>query len=178
MKRYKDWARREYSLKQRAITLVFAGIIFVLLIPVLLVMSSAAIDAWLNIPRFTAGVANRIAGSILTACGLLLAQWTIYIQMAIGRGTPIPAMPTQKLIVEGPFTWCRNPMTLGTFLVYLGIAVWTGSISAVVLVATLTALLLLYLKKIEEKELEARFGEEYLEYKQHTPFIIPRFGRH
>jgi protein-S-isoprenylcysteine O-methyltransferase Ste14 len=178
MKWYEDWARQEYSLKQRAVTLVFAGIIFVLLIPVLLVMSSAAIDAWLNIPRFTAGVANRIAGSILTACGLLLAQWTIYIQMAVGRGTPVPAMPTQKLIVEGPFTWCRNPMTLGTFLAYLGIAVWIGSISAVVLVAALTALLLLYLKKVEENELEARFGEEYLEYKQHTAFIIPRFHRH
>jgi len=178
MKWYKDWASREYSLRSRLITLVFAGIIIVLLIPFLLVKSSAAIDAWINLPHFYAGIANRIAGIILAVCGISLSQWTIYIQMAVGRGTPVPTMPTRKLIVEGPFTWCRNPMTLGALLAYLGIAVWTGSISALVLVAVITTLLLLYLKRVEENELEARFGEEYLEYKQHTPFIIPRFQRH
>lgn len=30
-----------------------------------------------------------------------------------------------------------------------------------------------YLKLIEEKELQMRFGNEYLEYKKKTPFIIP-----
>jgi protein-S-isoprenylcysteine O-methyltransferase Ste14 len=28
---------------------------------------------------------------------------------------------------------------------------------------------------VEEKELEQRFGLEYLEYKRRTPFLIPRF---
>jgi protein-S-isoprenylcysteine O-methyltransferase Ste14 len=175
MKWYMEWAKREHNLRQRVIVLIIAGMLFVLLIPFLLVVASAAVDVWLHIPRFFASPLNLIAGGILIAGGLSLAQWTIYTQMDVGRGTPVPAMPTQKLIVQGPFAWCRNPMTLGTFLAYLGIAVCIGSFSAVVLVVILMALLLLYLKKVEEKELEARFGLEYLEYKRRTPFIIPRF---
>jgi len=34
-----------------------------------------------------------------------------------------------------------------------------------------------YIKLIEEKELIERFGSEYLEYKQKTPFLIPRIGK-
>jgi len=41
----------------------------------------------------------------------------------------------------------------------------------------LTALLLSYVKFIEEKELAARFGAEYLAYKRETPFILPRKPR-
>jgi protein-S-isoprenylcysteine O-methyltransferase Ste14 len=33
---------------------------------------------------------------------------------------------------------------------------------------------LAYLKLVEERELEARFGEDYLAYKRSTPFIVPR----
>jgi hypothetical protein len=35
-------------------------------------------------------------------------------------------------------------------------------------------LLLAYIKLFEERELEARFGPEYVEYKRTTPFLIPR----
>jgi len=35
--------------------------------------------------------------------------------------------------------------------------------------------ILIYIKLVEEKELEQRFGVEYLEYKRRTPFLIPRF---
>jgi protein-S-isoprenylcysteine O-methyltransferase Ste14 len=36
---------------------------------------------------------------------------------------------------------------------------------------------LIYIKLIEEKELEERFGSEYVEYKKRTPFLIPSFRR-
>ena len=46
--------------------------------------------------------------------------------------------------------------------------------SAIVIVVIFTTILLLYVKFIEEKELEARFGVEYKAYKRETPFILPR----
>ena len=79
--------------------------------------------------------------------------------------------------MKGPFTYCRNPMTLGTFAAYLGISVWIGSFSAIALVLILIVVLLLYVKLVEEKELEDRFGFEYLEYKRNTPFLLPRLRR-
>jgi protein-S-isoprenylcysteine O-methyltransferase Ste14 len=66
-------------------------------------------------------------------------------------------------------------MTLGTTAFYLGIAIWTGSLSALCLSLIYPVVILIYIKLIEEKELEERFGPEYTEYKQRTPFLIPRF---
>jgi protein-S-isoprenylcysteine O-methyltransferase Ste14 len=103
--------------------------------------------------------------------------WSIEAQLTIGGGTPVPLVPTKKLVVRAPFTYCRNPMTLGTILAYLGVCVWIGSISALGIVVILMTALLLYIKLIEEKELEARFGAEYLAYKRETPFILPRKPR-
>lgn len=39
------------------------------------------------------------------------------------------------------------------------------------------ALLLLYLKRVEEKELAERFGEEYVAYRREVPFLIPKRPR-
>jgi len=60
---------------------------------------------------------------------------------------------------------------------YLGVMVWIGSVSAAGLTLTFSALLIMYDKLIEEKELEERFASEYLEYKRKTPFLIPRLWR-
>jgi protein-S-isoprenylcysteine O-methyltransferase Ste14 len=83
-------------------------------------------------------------------------------------------MPTQKLLIDGPFKQCRNPMTFGTISAYLGVGILAGSVSSIVLVLFIGGLLLTYLKKVEEQELEMRFGEEYVEYKKTTPFFFPR----
>ena len=177
MKTFQDWAKREYSTSQRLIALGFEGVLFLLFLPFLLVVSSATIDRWIQLPRFTAGTVNLVVALPLIVGGIFLGLWAIQAQMTSGRGTPAPMMPTRKLVVNGPFAYCRNPMTLGTFIAYVGICVWLASFSAIALVVILTALLLLYQKLVEEKELEARFGLEYLEYKQHTPFLLPRLHR-
>jgi len=36
---------------------------------------------------------------------------------------------------------------------------------------------ILYLKTIEEKEMEKKFGQQYLKYKESVPMFIPRFGK-
>lgn len=58
-------------------------------------------------------------------------------------------------------------------MVYLGVAVWIGSFSAVVLASVYPTVIVVYTKLLEEKELEKRFGGEYLEYKRRTPFLLP-----
>jgi protein-S-isoprenylcysteine O-methyltransferase Ste14 len=65
-------------------------------------------------------------------------------------------------------------MSFGTLLLYIGISILVGSISAIGMVVVFLIMLIAYVKKIEERELEMRFGEEYLAYKKETPFIIPR----
>jgi protein-S-isoprenylcysteine O-methyltransferase Ste14 len=65
-------------------------------------------------------------------------------------------------------------MIFGILLHYSGIAVWVGSLSMIAIVLVCALLLILYVKRVEEHELECRFGQEYREYKNTTPLIFPK----
>ncbi len=168
------WASHKYSGTQKALALIPAGFLFLFLIPYTLLKPLPRLDALLHLPHLYFGIINIIVGVVLIILGITFAWWSIGSQLFQANGTPIPVMATQRLLVRGVFKLCRNPMTLGTILAYLGISVIAGSISAIVVVLLFAALLVLYIKNIEEKELELRFGEEYLKYKASTPFLIPR----
>jgi len=174
MKRFQKWAKRGYSAKTRIIALFFEGILFVIAIPFFLVAVSSSLDQWFQLPRFVYGLLNSSISLLFIVTGLLFAMWSIRAQFVLGRGTPAPMMPTQRLVVQKPYTYCRNPMSLGTIILYTGIAIWIGSLTAVALILLFAVLLMVYNKLIEERELEKRFGSEYLEYKRRNPFLIPR----
>lgn len=150
------------------------GLVFLGLLPYLLAVVSGGLDAALGLPRFDWGVGNTIVGVLVFLVGLGFGVWSNWAEVTIGSGTPLPMLPTRHLVVQPPFTYCRNPMGLGAILIYAGVAIWLGSLSAVVLVAGFAGAFVLYVKLVEERELEARFGAEYVAYKQTTPFLLPR----
>ena len=174
MNRFKKWSEREYSKAQRMMAIIFGGILFWIIVPFFIVVVSAFMDPWLSLPRFLHRWVNPIIALVLMVAGWLFANWTVKVQFSFGKGTPIPLMATQELVIKRPYTYCRNPMTLGTTAFYLGVAIWTGSLSTLILASIYPVGILIYIKLVEEKELEQRFGLEYLEYKRRTPFLIPR----
>jgi protein-S-isoprenylcysteine O-methyltransferase Ste14 len=174
MSRYSKWAQREHSAAGRTAVTLLAGPVFVGLLPFLVAGLGPHLDRRLGLPSLRIGRVNRLVGGLLLVLGFSLGFWSIFTQLTRGRGTPLPVMPTQELLTEGPFRYCRNPMTLGTILAYLGVAVVAGTIAGAVLVLSLAASLLVYLKRLEEGELAERFGEAYLAYRREVPFIIPR----
>ena len=177
MSRFRKWAKREYSLAARIAAILPAGVLFLGLFPYLFLVICPSLDERLGLGRFSAGVASILVGGILSAVGLALGQWSILAQFTRASGTPLPMMPTQKLLTTGPFRYCRNPMTLGTILAYAGLTIAAGTPTGLTIVILLASLLLLYLKLVEEKELAERFGDEYLAYKREVPFILPRMPR-
>jgi len=174
MSLYARWAANEHSEATRIVALVPAGPVFLGLIPFLVAGIGPRLDRRLRLRPLGIGSVNRIAGGLLTVLGFSIAFKSIDMQLNRGRGTPLPVMPTQELLTDGPFRYCRNPMTLGTILAYLGMAIAARTTAGTLMVLSLTASLLLYLKRLEEGELAERFGEAYLAYKRATPFIIPR----
>ena len=106
--------------------------------------------------------------------GLVLAIWTCRLFVTEGEGSPAPWDPPQKLVVRGPYRHVRNPM-ISCVLFLLG---------AEALIFTSWALAgwwlvfflgnALYLPLREEKGLERRFGEPYLQYKAHVHRWFPR----
>jgi len=169
------WYKKPHTEKAKITSVIVGGSIFVVGIPLLVTALSFFIDTHLHLPKFELPY-NILFCIFLIITGLFLVGWAGWCQFQVGKGTPVPLVPTQKLVITGPYKYCRNPMTLGVIIYYLGIASLQKSLSALLLVGLIFVLYVIYIKLVEEKELEARFGEGYNNYKKNTPFIIPKFG--
>ncbi len=174
MSRYAKWAQTTHGEASRVAITLLAGLVFLGLLPLLVAGVGLRLDRRLGLPSLNIGIVNRVLGGFLMVLGFSLGFWSVITQLTRGRGTPLPVMPTQELLTGGPFRYCRNPMTLGAILAYLGIAVAARTIVGTVLVLSWSGSLLVYLKRFEEGELAERFGDAYLAYKRDVPFIIPR----
>ncbi len=171
---FRRLALRRYSEIQRLLAIVTQGLLFGALGPLAVVFLSQFLDRRLGFVGFRGEGMAIVFGALFVIEGFAFAAWTVVTQHRIGKGTPSPLMPTRRLVVEGPFALCRNPMTFGTFFFYLGMGLLAGSPMAVAVTIFLFSLLVLYIRIIEEKELELRFGKAYVDYRHRTSFIIPR----
>lgn len=79
----------------------------------------------------------------------------------------------QKLIIEGPFAYVRNPLYVANFLITLGFTVFGGLIWLIGLTVLLFAVQYFFIVRYEENLLSAKFGEEYEEYLRKVPRWIP-----
>ncbi|MDA0999615.1 MAG: isoprenylcysteine carboxylmethyltransferase family protein [bacterium] len=104
-----------------------------------------------------------IAAALFIAAGLaLLIIAAIQFTRA---GTPLKPEKTPACIVErGLYRFSRNPMYLGMVLLLMGGALALGSLPAFTAPIGFALALNLYQVPREEKELEAQFGDLYLEY--------------
>lgn len=175
---FSEWAQTRRGPVAQAFILTLAGFLFLVLLPGLFVVACPRLDRWLGLSVVSSGPVWLAVGAVLFVPGAVLALSSVATQLTRGRGTPVPMLPTQTLLTVGPYRYTRNPMTLGTVLAYLGIAVGAASVTGVVLVLGLGGLLVVYLKRVEEGELAERFGEEYVRYRATVPFMFPRVRQH
>ncbi len=110
--------------------------------------------------------------------GLFFLIWSVATQAKAGKDISNATEPHSELITTGPYALCRNPIQLGALFYCLGIGTYFHSFW-VGLVMLFIALKLgsLYHTFLEEKELLKRFGDEYRQYKEKTPLVLPRFWR-
>jgi protein-S-isoprenylcysteine O-methyltransferase Ste14 len=109
----------------------------------------------------------RLIGYGLGIAGIALVAWSIATLRRAGT-TVQPHQGADRLVTDGPFRWRRNPIYMGDVLILLGLAELTHNIWFVIL-APVFALAVYRLAIVpEERHLEERFGQAYLDYKAHT----------
>jgi protein-S-isoprenylcysteine O-methyltransferase Ste14 len=170
------FSQRRTSVQLKIFSLLAGAIFFLIIFPVMLYCCGLWASRYLtmNWPRWLEIVVVIVTISI----GLFFLSWATLTQWKFGSGTPVPNAPTQKLIIQGPYQLCRNPIELGAILYYLGVGTAFGSLTIGIFSSLLGFLIgSSYHKFVEEKDLELRFGDDYLKYKQETPFIIPQIYR-
>lgn len=105
-----------------------------------------------------------ILGGVLLVAGLaLLGSFNTAFHR---KGTAVePWKPTTAIVTTGPYRLTRNPAYLGMALVYIGIALLADALWVLV---PLPVVLLIIDRAViarEERYLERKFGQEYLDYK-------------
>ena len=175
------WAESVYRIatggrRQRFLATPLLGSFYLGLV-VLFVFASFWVDKWLALFHFDSSWWSLGLSMLLLVPGCLIMVWPV-MQFFRARGTPVPLNPPKKLITTGLYAYIRNPMILGLLLLLLGLGVLFGSLCLIFIFTPLfISINVLYLKAIEEKEMEKKFGENYLEYKKRVPMFIPSLRR-
>jgi protein-S-isoprenylcysteine O-methyltransferase Ste14 len=116
-----------------------------------------------------------IAGYLLFSLFSVLGLYSGYTMSRIGRGTPLPLDCPKDLVISGPYHWVRNPMALAGIGQGIAVGLILGS-HFVVLYALVGAVLWhVFVRPMEEKDLESRFGDSYRKYKEKVRCWIPSF---
>jgi len=119
----------------------------------------------------------RWIGVVPLLVGAAGIAWCFSLFVRVGHGTPNPLVPPQNLVMVGPFAWTRNPIILSHALAALGVALVIAS-PAAVLVVLLLGVPVQFIVRLEERSLEARYGDPYRRYRDTVPRWIPRRPRH
>ncbi|UCG55176.1 MAG: isoprenylcysteine carboxylmethyltransferase family protein [Dehalococcoidia bacterium] len=150
------------------VTLLFLGLV------ALFVLASIWVDKRFLFFHFEAYWWTQSLSIIILILGWLICMWAA-LTFLRNRGTPVPFNPPPKLITTGLYRYIRNPMLLGLFIFLLGLGVLLGSFSLIFIFTPLFVVInVSYLKAIEEKEMEKKFGRQYLEYKKKVPMFFPK----
>ena len=168
--RFQNWTFNKWGRRLLIVTFPVFFILFFLFAP-----------GWWGYQRFSmpmglGGTAGRCLGLFTSASGVALYLWTIVL-FAKAQGTQVPLAPTKSIVASGPYAVSRNPMVTSAIIMVCGAGVLLNSWSFMLAGLVIPIPYLIYIKLVEEKELEARFGEAYLAYKKSTPFIVPKIGR-
>ena len=110
-------------------------------------------------------------GFFLIVVGTAIIYWA---QRISAKTAQHRNMPPEKICRDhfcvGPYVYTRSPTQYGLFVMALGLALLYGSLYMVI--GTVIALLIgkFVIIPMEEKHLEARYGQPYIEYKKHVKF--------
>lgn len=113
--------------------------------------------------RPTAG--TLAAGTGVAVVGLLIRAW------ASGH-----IRKARELAISGPYAYTRNPLYLGSFLMGVGFTVASGVWWLALLFSALFIGIYLPVMRVEKDDIRRIFGDEFDEYSEHVPMLIPRLS--
>lgn len=106
---------------------------------------------------------SMIAGGIVAALGLLTRAW------ASGHIRKNAALAT-----SGPYSYTRNPLYFGSFLLGLGFTIAAGRAVLGLLFVAFFLGIYLPVMRVEEATMRRLFGAEYDAYARAVPLFFPR----
>jgi protein-S-isoprenylcysteine O-methyltransferase Ste14 len=118
---------------------------------------------------------TKPTGIVLMIPGGILCLICVLVFIVRGKGTPAVFDPPTEFVAIGTYKYVRNPMYIGGFILLVGFGLFHHSISILILSVILIFLFHLFVVLVEEPQLENRFGESYIAYKNSVNRWLPRW---
>jgi len=110
----------------------------------------------------------NLVGIVRIALGAALLLWVLVVGMRkIPQRAKLGLTPP-LLMMTGPYTVTRNPMYVAEIAIWIGWAIYFGSIAVLAAALVLAAIVGSVIVPHEERTLERAFGQVYLQYKGKT----------
>lgn len=108
------------------------------------------------------------SGIILVGLGVLGRVWcSLYIS----------GYKNDKLVTQGPYSLCRNPLYFFSFIGVIGVGMTTETYTLPVLILVLFSVYYPFVIKSEQNFLLGIYKDEYLEYMKNVPCFFPSFSK-
>ena len=121
----------------------------------------------------------EVAGQAVAGWSLLvgfsaLGLWSGMTIAARGAGTPLPFDATNRLVIDGPYAYVRNPMVIAGLGQGASVGLLLGSWVVFTYVGLGAAIWQWIVRPAEERDLLAAFGDSYTAYVRQVRCWIPR----
>ncbi len=146
-------------------------------IPVLLFILAIPVIYYTDFDRFsdTTKLVVTIVSIAVSFAGFAVRAIAIATTPAGTSGRNTEEQVAESLNVTGIYSTLRHPLYLGNYLMWIGIVIFTFNIWFVIAVSLAFWLYYERIMFAEERFLERKFGEKYLEWSKKVPAFIPSF---
>jgi protein-S-isoprenylcysteine O-methyltransferase Ste14 len=111
-------------------------------------------------------------GVAIMICGIIFRQYAIAILGKFFTGQ-VQIQADHQIIKAGPYRTIRHPSYLGILILALGLGIALANWISLLLCIVLPPIGIMRRIRVEEKELEQHFGQQYQDYRKSTWAVIP-----
>ena len=156
-------AQQDFDVEERPTSLPWPPILLIVVAGAAVLLGQVSPLPWPglgNLPARVVGVGFGAAGVVLLVTAVLTLR---------RHGTTVqPNVGATTLVTSGPFRFFRNPIYLADALILFGVAEITANVWFVIAALVFGLLVTWFAILPEERHLERRFGQAYLDYKAKT----------
>ncbi len=161
---------RTVSLPRWAVIIGAVGVV-VVVHPIVLVLLPWAVSSLTTRIGWTGQNPSilNLLGLLPVIAAYLIILWCYGLHLASqSQCVELVAAPSY-LVTRGPYAFSRNPEYVATMAIWLGWTFFYGSLAVLILSAVWTLVYAFVFVPREESALQARLGDEYLQYKAKVP---------
>lgn len=147
--------------------------------PVMLFILAVPVLYFTDYTYFTANIflILSVVSVLISFLGFIIRIYAIGTTPKGTSGRNRDEQVAESLNTTGIYSMVRHPLYLGNYLMWMGIVVFSFNIYFIIIVSLLFWIYYERIMFAEERFLEKKFGEAYLEWSKKVPAFFPSFGK-